>query len=449
MSFLDSDTFEALRCCDGEIGTEHIPDRLHPILEKAAREGIISACEPGCALDEWQHYHRYDSRYMRTAHWSVTGHCNYRCRHCYMSAPDAKYGQLSTEKCLSIADEIAGCGIREVSITGGEPLVRKDFWQIVDRLLGHRIRITTVYSNGKLVTPELLDGFEERDIHPEFNMSFDGVGFHDWLRGVKGAEEEVNRAFALCREHGFPTAAELTLHQRNKHTLRESIDHLAKLGVAHIKTNPAGKTGAWAENAGEDHLSLEETLEAYLAYIPQYYRDGQPMTVMLGGAFYAYKGDPHFWIPSQKSSADDSRAATRCVCGHARQVMYLAADGKVLPCMALSGMSVQKNFPSLTQMSLTQALNDSYYMNFIDTRLAAYLEHNERCQKCEQRFVCGAGCRASALQDHPSNIMAPDESFCAILTGGYAERIRTTAEKEGGIYVANAAQANAAQANAT
>jgi radical SAM protein with 4Fe4S-binding SPASM domain len=472
VSFLNADAFEALMCCDGEIGMEFIPERLHPTVEKLVGSGIVSECAPGSRLDAWQRYRRFGSRFMRTAHWSITGHCNYRCRHCYMSAPDAKYGQLSTEKCLSIADEIAGCGIREVSITGGEPLVRKDFWQIIDRLLAYRIRITTVYSNGKLVTPELLDGFDARGIRPEFNMSFDGVGFHDWLRGVEGAEREVNRALALCHERGFSLGAELTLHQRNKGTLRESINHLAALGVTHIKTNPAGKTGAWAENAGDDDLSLEETLEAYLDYIPHYYEDGQPMNIMLGGAFYARRGDPKFWIPARKYSgggavpdgaateasgdaateasdgaagdagSDASNAANtnleaQCVCGHARQVMYIAADGKVLPCMALSGMDIQQDFPGLEHMSLAQCLSDSYYMGFIDTRLAAYLAHNERCQTCEQRLVCGAGCRASALVDHPDDLMAPDEGFCLILRGGFAERIYETATAAGGVDAAS------------
>jgi radical SAM protein with 4Fe4S-binding SPASM domain len=267
-------------------------------------------------------------------------------------------------------------------------------------------------------------------------MSFDGVGFHDWLRGVQGAEDEVNRAFALCHERGFPLGAELTLHQRNKHTLRESINHLASLGVTHIKTNPAGKTGAWEENAGGDDLPIKEVLELYLDYIPQYYQDGQPMNVMLGGAFVAQRSSPEFWIPSQKRQRADDEDLSRCICGHARRVMYIAADGKVLPCMSLSGMDAQEDFPSLVNRELVQCLSDSYYMGFIDTRLDAYLAHNERCQQCEHRFVCGAGCRASALAEHPEDIMAPDEGACLILRGGYAERIREAAKKAGGVCAA-------------
>lgn len=115
-----------------------------------------------------------------------------------MSAPDAKYGELSHEQIMSIVDQLIGCGVMEVSLTGGEPLVRRDFMEIVDALLAGGIRITTIYSNGKLVTDKLLDQLAEREIRPEFNMSYDGVdGWHDWLRGIPDAEKRGGSLPAL------------------------------------------------------------------------------------------------------------------------------------------------------------------------------------------------------------------------------------------------------------
>ena len=68
--------------------------------------------------------------------------------------------------------------------------------------------ITTIYSNGKLVTEELLDQLAERGIHPEFNMSYDGVdGWHDWLRGIPNAGKIAEDAFLRCKRKGFPTGA--------------------------------------------------------------------------------------------------------------------------------------------------------------------------------------------------------------------------------------------------
>ena len=116
-------------------------------------------------------------------------------------------------------------------------------------------------SKNEELNERLLDGFEARCMHPEFNMSFDGVGHHDWLRGVDGAEQAVRRAFELCRERGFPTGAEMCLWKDNRDSLRESVNYLASVGCRSLKTNPVSDSGAWHEGgyAAEQGLSMEET----------------------------------------------------------------------------------------------------------------------------------------------------------------------------------------------
>lgn len=117
--------------------------------------------------------------------------------------------------------------------------------EIVDALLAGGIRITTIYSNGKLVTDKLLDQLAERSIHPEFNMSYDGVdGWHDWLQGIRGAGKLVEDAFLRCREKGFPTGVEMCIHQGDKHLLRETVKRLGELSCRSLKTNPISNVGA-------------------------------------------------------------------------------------------------------------------------------------------------------------------------------------------------------------
>lgn len=78
----------------------------------------------------------------------------------------------------------------QVSLTGGEALTRRDFFEIVDALLEHGIVITLIYSNGALVNENVLKEFENRKIWPGFNISFDGVeGWHDWLRRSRRSAE--------------------------------------------------------------------------------------------------------------------------------------------------------------------------------------------------------------------------------------------------------------------
>lgn len=52
---------------------------------------------------------------------------------------------------MRVIDELADCGVYCMSITGGEPLVRADFWELVDHMLERGMRIMVIYSNGALV----------------------------------------------------------------------------------------------------------------------------------------------------------------------------------------------------------------------------------------------------------------------------------------------------------
>lgn len=425
VSFLNKTEYDALSICNGKIDVEHmlVPQNIRDAVQLFERQGMVQSCEPGAALAPWQEYKLYPARYINTAHWSVTGKCNYKCRHCYMSAPDAKLGELSHEKCMDIVRQLAECGIMNVSLTGGEPLVRSDFMEIVDALLAEGICIKTVYTNGKLVTQALLDAFKERGIFPEFNLSFDGVGYHDWMRGVAGAEQAAVDAFRLCRSNGFPLGAEVTLHKKNVHTLRETINFLAACGVRSIKTNPATMSGEWVKHHDGNALTFEELIATYLDYIPWFFLDGSPLSLMLGGAFEAQKGARRYRVTAAKCP-DSESVLNQCVCGHARLVMYIAPDGRTLPCMALSGMDISSQYPLLTEHNLASCISDSAYMSLIDTRVSEYLDKNPECQKCEHRYVCGAGCRASALETSPDNIMGPDMAVCNLLKNNWMEKLQ-------------------------
>jgi len=417
--FINEAEFQALSLCNGQVPFDafYVLPEFKEIIKKAEERGFVEPISESSPLLPWQNYRLHDSRYMGTAHWSITGRCNYKCRHCYMSAPDAKFGELSHARCLDIIDQLQSCGIRRVTVTGGEALVRSDFWELVDRMLAYGMHIDTVYSNGRLVNEKTLSAFEKRRIRPEFNLSFDGVGWHDWLRGIDGAEQEAIAAFKLCGERGFPTGAEMCLHRRNKHTLRETINLLASLGVAHIKTNPASLSGEWIKNAGDDHLPQEELYDVYLDYIPYFFKDNMPMTVHLGGFFMGRKGSASYMLPFVKGNGAEA-AGRRTVCDHARHHMYISAEGRVLPCMSLSGLEIQNDFPLITETPLSECLTDSSYMRLIGTTVNSYIDENAECASCEHKYYCCAGCRASALNTG-SELMGPDNASCLLFKGGY------------------------------
>ena len=292
-AFVSRGVFDTLQMCNGRFRPSDpvFLDVRRRYLDLLDREGVLAFSDEPGHLDPSQEYRRYPAHYMREVLWSLTGRCNYRCRHCYMSAPHAMLPQPTTEECLRIADQMSEAGVLVVKLTGGECLVRSDFLQIVDRLLAGGVQIETILTNGALVTEGLLCALEERGAVCGFDVSFDGTdGWHDWLRGVDGAESAAIRAFDLCREHGFPTGSQLELHKGNVDVLRKSIRLLGQHGVGSLMVGRVRDEGE-ARGMVDELLGFDEFFDVCCAYLPQFLEDGSPVPcVTFGGIFMVQDG---------------------------------------------------------------------------------------------------------------------------------------------------------------
>lgn len=431
-TFLEPEVYRTLKLCNGAFDEDSFifsgKDREN--IRDLAEKGVIELLTEQKPLKPSQLYKEYDNRFLSQVHWSITGKCNARCKHCYMSAPHAMMGEFSHDTCMDIIRQMGECGVVKVTISGGEPLIRRDFLEIIDAILENGIAITTIMSNGLLVNDELLDEMDKRNIKPEFNMSFDGIGWHDWLRGVKGAEEKVIHAFRICHERGFPTGAEYCLHKGNMGVMRESIKLLGSLGLNNLKINRLNLQGEGV-NLNDFALSLNEAFDFYLDYIPQYIEDNAPMPILLAGFFMAHN-TTEYGIPYAKLSEDIS-ADDYCLCGHVRNVMHITADGRIVPCIPMGNADGgRENFPLLEEMKIRDALTDSYYMNFISAQLKEYFARNPECANCEYRNRCAGGCRGIAvIASEENDLWAKDPEACTFFKDGYYEKLTSLAQKLG------------------
>lgn len=471
VDFLPPAVYRALQKACGALSADSalFSSEERKMLAELCEVGILEKSEVPVPLSDAQKYRAYPNRFLYSVHWAITGNCNCRCRHCYMSAPTRTEalvraqaqeapllrqptrteahmnGEPSLEDCIDIVRQMEAAGVRTVSLTGGEALLRRDFFAIVDALIDADILIVTVMSNGLLVNEKTLDEFERRGIKPEFNMSFDGVGCHDWLRGVPGAEQAVLRAFSLCKERGFPTGAEYCLHKGNLGALRESVKLLGKLGCQTLKVNRLNVEGE-ALGIADYAITRDKEFQTYLDYIPQFYEDGAPLSLMLSGFFHS-DGMDGFEIPFVKNEEGED-CGDYCLCGHARNYMYITAEGAMVPCIPMgSAEGGRHHFPNIRDTSLVDALRDSFYMGFIDTRLRDYFAHNPGCAACGYRNRCAGGCRGNvagrregATSCRPTDtsasvrvaeidLLARDEDACAFFRQGWYDRMTKLMKK--------------------
>ena len=427
--FFDKEEYRVVYALDGKhnIDEENLTEKQKKLLKHLIDIKIALPSDGSEYLEPYQEYKSFPAMYKYNVQWSVTGRCNYNCRHCFMSAPDYHGEDLTLEQSVYILDELVACGIKTVALTGGEPLIHPHFYDILDAMKERGIWLDTLYSNSELVDETLLDELKKRDMHPAFHMSFDGLGWHDWLRGIDGAQETVIKKFRLLKERGYQTSTSMCLHKHNIGDLKKNIDFLAELGLSHVKMNISSPTGRW-KNETEHFLSQDEANRAILDYIPQYVADGMPVSVQFCGILDFNKEKGTIYIPFKKYSGVDG-CEKEYACNAVKNGMYISPKGKILPCMTMGSTAIEVMFDSVLDKPLTKILSDSHYRDTCLVKMGDCINHNEKCKDCKYRLDCGAGCRACACGETGMDYMGIDEEPCYFFLNGWYEKAQEYVEK--------------------
>ena len=119
--------------------------------------------------------------FPETVVWEITFACNMQCIHCGTSAGKRRPDELTTEEALNLVDELADLGCKSLTISGGEPLLRKDWRELAARAK-ERDMTTYLITNGFAVTAAIADDF----LHLGFKrigVSIDGMEeVHNYIR---------------------------------------------------------------------------------------------------------------------------------------------------------------------------------------------------------------------------------------------------------------------------
>ena len=110
--------YKLLMDCDGktDIDWNSLDNKEREYYDKWEKGGLIRRAAKGEELLPYQQYKYYNARFKQLVQWSITGRCNYRCRHCFMSAPHAAQGEPTWEELMTMLDAFSRCGIRNLHI---------------------------------------------------------------------------------------------------------------------------------------------------------------------------------------------------------------------------------------------------------------------------------------------------------------------------------------------
>jgi radical SAM protein with 4Fe4S-binding SPASM domain len=312
--------------------------------------------------------------------WELTLRCNLRCLHCGSRAGAARGDELTDEETIRLVNDLADLGMRSVTLSGGEPLLRENWPEIAAAFVKRGVR-TNMISNGLKVDRETARRMKELGMS-NVGVSIDGLeGSHDTVRGREGAWRSAFRALEACAAEGFPAACVSHVNTRNWDEFERLAEVLCEAGVKDWQIQYGRPMGNLS-----DHLDLVCPPESVLELLPR-----------VGRLYRAYEGRMRVYASDSLGYYSEEEELFRgnrsiagvwsgCLAGC--RVIGIEANGNIKGCLSMqTDRFVEGN---IRQESLETIWTKPG--NFWYTRGFTLDQLGPGCRACDLADICRGGC---------------------------------------------------------
>ena len=315
--------------------------------------------------------------------WNTTKECNLKCKHCYRDAGEKDPQELSTAQAKSLLEEIKTAGFKIIVLSGGEPLLRKDIYEIISyaKTIGLRPVLGT---NGTLITKESALKLKKAGL-ARVGISLDSKDplIHDDFRQTKGAFKKSLAGIEAAKEAGLEFQVHTTVTTYNYREIEHLIDFVLQLKAKayHIFfLVPSGR-------GKEETQSIVQPKEYYrlISHILDRQKDLQMELKPVCA--------PQF-IPIAEKKGLALRFKQGCLAG--TSYCCILPNGDVHPCPYLP-----LNLGNVKKTPFSKIWRENKVFNDLRTR-----NYKGKCKTCSNNLSCG-GCRARAYFYH-GDYMAED-----------------------------------------
>ncbi|OGW27487.1 MAG: radical SAM/SPASM domain-containing protein [Nitrospirae bacterium GWC2_42_7] len=338
--------------------------------------------------------------------WEITRRCNLRCVHCRSSSElEAKdHPDFSLEEAFRVLDDISDYAKPVVVLSGGEPLVRKDVFEIARYGTDKGLRICLA-TNGTLVTDEICLKIKDSGIRI-VSLSLDGseASVHDDFRNQKGAFAGTINAARLFKEHGIEFIVNSSFTKRNQEEIPKIYRLAKELGATAWYMFMIVPTGR-----GEEIMKELISKEEYEKILDWHYDMEKEEDTMLVRPTCA----PHYYrVVLQRSKEEGEKFKRRTLkfstggakgCLAGQLICLIDVDGNVLPC---------SYFPKPAGNIKEKSFKDIWENSELFKDLRDFKKYKGKCGACEFVNVCG-GCRARAYSVYGDYLA--EEPFCSFV----------------------------------
>lgn len=341
--------------------------------------------------------------FPRVAVWELTLKCDLNCRHCGSKAGKARDDELTLPEARRLCKELAELKCKYLTLSGGEPLLRKDWPLIAETLIDLGI-ITGMISNGRHFTSDIAKTMKTIGME---SVAFSVDGFeesHEYQRRVKGQWKQTLDAIDTAVNAGMRTSVVTTINNRNLSELEELRELLREHGVLRWQVQFATPTGNMADNRGLI-MDPKDIVHA-VPLIARMTRDDKRPKVYPGHDV-GYYGEP-------EEGLRDKNAAipfwTGCSAGCS--VIGIESNGNIKGCLSLpSAMNGEDRFieGNVREKSLKDIWFGekafAYNREFSVESLAGF------CRDCDYNDICRGGCTWTCFAEAGGE-MKRDNPYC-------------------------------------
>lgn len=321
---------------------------------------------------------------LKHAVWEITYLCNMRCKHCGSGCGIPLEDELSTEEALKVCDDLGRLGCGHLTLSGGEPFMRKD-WPLLTRRLKENGVAVNCISNGWFVDQELLDTAKRVGIS-NIGVSLDGLKeTHDFIR-MKGSFERALGALELMRQNGMPTVVCTTVNKKNIKELSRLKDIIYERGVQRWQFQIGNPMGNLLKNS--ELLLPREGIEELVNFCHDTMKEGRVVIDIADCIGYYSKKDIELRKMSQQSSDGVWRG-----CGAGKTAVGIRANGDIYGCLSIRDDKYTEGNVRIKSLCEIWSKPDAFAWNrkMSGDQLTCF------CAECQYGPICLGGCSGSKI----------------------------------------------------
>jgi len=339
--------------------------------------------------------------------------CNLHCGHCLVSSGPNGDNGLPLETILDLVDQALSLGTRHFFLTGGEPFLRSDIFDIVDHILGDREAEIVILTNGILLPGRIIERLKERDSgRVRLQVSLDGseAGINDRIRGA-GSFRRIVRGIGAAVEAGFDVSVTTVITKENADDIGNVTALVGRLGAGTHHLLWLHRRGRALEGDDYPAPAVEKVIEVVRAAQDAGRRAGVLVDNLEAVKARLRSGAGTKW--------DLSKAGVSALCVY--------SDGNVYPSAAMAGVR-ELCCGSIGEHSLMEIRRES---EVIRSFRRASVREKEVCRECPFRFVCGGG-DVEHSYFYGGSILSHDP-YCDLHKAMIADALRDLAEERRGL----------------